>query len=179
MKIESLDRSVILRRIGAFLAVVATIAAMWTFNSTPAEAATFTVNAKGFAFTPADMTVHVGDTVRWVNGDAESHAVQGGSLSSPEITPGSSFSATFTSPDVIEYICRFHTYMNGNDPPCCRPARRHRRQRPDPEHRPRPWRLVASVPGHGDDSAGDRATPAAEHLPGRTRRPLGPDATER
>jgi plastocyanin len=78
-----------------------------------ASAASFNVSAKGFAFTPADLTVHVGDRVTWTNGDAESHAVQGGSISSPEIVPGASFTQTFSAPEEISYICRFHTYMSG------------------------------------------------------------------
>jgi plastocyanin len=78
-----------------------------------ASAASFAVAAKGFAFTPAELTVHVGDKVTWTNGDAESHAVQGGSLSSPEIVPGASYTATFTAPEDISYTCRFHSYMTG------------------------------------------------------------------
>jgi plastocyanin len=88
------------------------LAALWAVGQT-AKAATWTVEAKNFAFTPATLTVAVGDTVTWTNGDAESHAVQGGSLSSPEIAAGGSFSTTFTAPEEISYFCRFHTYMTG------------------------------------------------------------------
>ena len=88
------------------------LAALWAVGQT-ASAATWTVEAKNFAFTPQTLTVAVGDTVTWTNGDAESHAVQGGSLSSPEIPAGGRFSTTFTAPEEITYFCRFHTYMTG------------------------------------------------------------------
>jgi plastocyanin len=114
VKIEPLDRSIALRRRStALVLALAVIASVWTLNSERASAASFTVNAKDFAFSPAALTVRVGDTVKWVNGDAESHAAQGGSLASPEIIAGSSWSTTFTAPEEISYTCRFHTYMTG------------------------------------------------------------------
>lgn len=114
MKIEPPDRSVALRRrTTALVLALAVIASVWALNSERASAASFTVNAVDFGFTPASLTVRVGDTVKWVNGDAESHAVQGGSLSSPEIIAGSSWSTTFAAPEELSYTCRFHTYMVG------------------------------------------------------------------
>lgn len=108
------ERTVARRRVGAAVLTAVTVAAGWAVSTDEASAASFTVNAKDFAFSPADITVAVGDTIRWVNGDAESHAVQGGSLSSPEILAGDSYTHTFTAPEEISYICRFHTYMTGN-----------------------------------------------------------------
>ena len=98
-----------------WLSLVITVllaAGLWAVGQT-ASAATWTVQAKDFAFTPPALTVAVGDTVVWRNGDAESHAVQGGSLTSPEIPAGGSFSATFNAPEELTYFCRFHTYMTG------------------------------------------------------------------
>jgi plastocyanin len=102
-----------MRRAVAAALALAIAAAGWAMSTDRASAASFTVSAKDFAFTPAELTVHVGDRVTWTNGDAESHAVQGGSLSSPEIVAGGSFTHTFTEPEDISYICRFHTYMSG------------------------------------------------------------------
>lgn len=108
-----LQRSLSARR-GLSLAVAfLLLAGIWAIGGQRASAATWTVQAKDFAFTPAEITVHVGDTVTWVNGDAESHAVEGGSVSSPEIRPGESYSKTFNAPEEIAYNCRFHTYMTG------------------------------------------------------------------
>jgi plastocyanin len=111
--LHQLERSLAVRRWLAIAVALLLSAGLWATGSQHASAATWTVQAKDFAFTPAELTVGVGDTVTWVNGDAESHAVEGGSLSSPEIRPGDSYSATFTAPDDITYFCRFHTYMTG------------------------------------------------------------------
>ena len=110
--IEKLESQGVRRGLGATVAFLV-VCAMWVVGSQGAEAATVAIAAKGFAFTPAEVTVKVGDTVTWTNGDAESHAVEGGSLSSPEIRPGESFSRTFTAPEEVSYTCRFHTYMTG------------------------------------------------------------------
>ena len=111
--LKQLERSLAVRRWLAVAVAFLLSAGIWAVGSQRASAATWRVDAKDFAFTPAELTVAVGDTVTWVNGDAESHAVEGGSVSSPEIRPGDSFSKTFTAPEDISYICRFHTYMNG------------------------------------------------------------------
>lgn len=111
--IGALERSRTLHRwLGAAIAVLLSIG-FWAIDDPRAIAATFRVEATGFAFTPAELTVHVGDTVTWANGDAESHAVEGGSLSSPEIRAGETYSATFSAPEDLTYFCRFHTYMTG------------------------------------------------------------------
>jgi plastocyanin/uncharacterized cupredoxin-like copper-binding protein len=77
------------------------------------EAATSNVDMQNFAFTPAEVTVRVGDTVTWFNKDSEPHAVQGGPMNSPDIQPGSSFSHTFDQVGHVDYLCRIHTYMTG------------------------------------------------------------------
>ena len=113
MRTEPSDRTFALRRASAAALVLAVAVGGWVVGTDSASAASFNVAAKDFAFTPAELTVHVGDRVTWTNGDAESHAVQGGSLSSPEIIAGTSYSTTFTAPEEISYTCRFHTYMTG------------------------------------------------------------------
>jgi plastocyanin len=95
------------------LAGVLAVAATATWFATRSDAATSSVAIRDFAFQPADLTVQVGDTVTWTNGDSEPHAVQGGPMSSPDIAPGGSFSHTFTSPGDVDYQCRIHTYMTG------------------------------------------------------------------
>jgi plastocyanin/uncharacterized cupredoxin-like copper-binding protein len=77
------------------------------------DAATSNVDMQSFAFTPAEVTVRVGDTVNWSNKDSEPHAVQGGPMNSPDIAPGGSFSQTFDQAGDVDYFCRIHTYMIG------------------------------------------------------------------
>jgi len=108
---HTLGRSPALRRWLA-LAITAVLGAgLWT--ATNSAAATSSVSIQNFSFQPPDLTVHPGDTVTWTNHDSETHAVQGGPLSSPDLTPGSTYSFTFTSVGDVNYICRIHTYMSG------------------------------------------------------------------
>jgi manganese oxidase len=111
--LSRLERSVVVRRWLSVAVALLLTTGIWAVGSQHASAATWDVQATDFAFTPAELTIAVGDTVTWHNGDAESHAVEGGGLSSPEIRAGDTFSHTFGSPDTISYFCRFHTYMTG------------------------------------------------------------------
>src|SRR4051812_33080699 len=91
------------------VAVLAT--GVWT--AAKSHAATWTVSIRDFSFQPAEITVHIGDTVTWVNNDSETHAIQGGPMNSPDLAPGDRFSFTFQQSGDVNYICRIHTYMSG------------------------------------------------------------------
>ena len=108
---KRLERSPALRRRLALVITALLLAGLWAAANSPA--ATSSVSIKDFSFQPADVTVHVGDTVTWTNHDSETHAVQGGPLDSPDIAPNQSYSHTFTSVGDVNYICRIHTYMSG------------------------------------------------------------------
>ncbi len=113
MKNRPTERTIARRRLGAAVLALATVAGGWAISTDSASAATTTVNAKDFAFTPAAVTVRVGDTVRWVNGDAEAHDLQANTFGSGELPAGSSYSHTFTAPESVSYFCKIHTYMTG------------------------------------------------------------------
>jgi plastocyanin len=72
------------------------------------------VPMQGKAFQPVEQTVPVGTTVTWVNQDAEDHDVYSddGSVSSPSIPPGGSWSFTFAAPGTVHYICDLHEGMS-------------------------------------------------------------------
>jgi plastocyanin len=92
------------------------------------------VMIENFAYTPANLTVNVGTTVTWVNKDSVGHTVTEGDPNSPKpadsrvfdssgeaatgqvtlITPGQSWSYTFTTPGTYEYYCIVHPYMIGH-----------------------------------------------------------------
>ena len=80
-------------------------------------AASHTVEIRNNSFLPAEMTVGVGDTITWHNFDTaqdQVHSVVGGPITSPDIAPnGGEFKWTFNAPGLINYTCRFHTYMMG------------------------------------------------------------------
>ena len=88
----------------------------------PAYAANYTVSMVGTSFSPAVMTVHVGDTVTWVH-DASStpHSVtadDGSFDSSPGCLPtclgaNSTFQHRFTTAGTFPYHCRIHGAAGG------------------------------------------------------------------
>lgn len=91
--------------------------------------------AMGLAFTPTDLTVPVGTTVRWVNEEAITHTITSGTWGdvnkstglrgtqtpdgkfdhtlSPKGQDGSTFEFTFTAPGTYQFFCRPHAGMFG------------------------------------------------------------------
>lgn len=90
----------------------------------PAAAASNTVTIQGFAFSPASLTINVGDTVTWANKDA---GVQHSATSDTGVTPafdtnafsgaadGSATSSaiTFNTAGTFAYHCKVHPSMHG------------------------------------------------------------------
>ena len=68
-----------------------------------------------FFFSPASVTISVGDTVTWRNGDASSHTVTAtdSSFDSGLVAPGATFTRMFSSPGIYKYYCTIHRYMRG------------------------------------------------------------------
>jgi plastocyanin len=66
------------------------------------------------AFKPPDVTVHVGDTVEWVNGDYVDHTATSKSGNMDVAIPaGKSGRVELSHPGTIAYYCRFHPNMTG------------------------------------------------------------------
>ena len=98
-------------------------------KSTPAPAgagggasAGTAVSIQNFAFTPQTLTVNVGDKVTWTNEDSAPHTVTSASdistgatqtalFDSGLVSPGSSFSFTFTKAGTYFYECTIHKAM--------------------------------------------------------------------
>jgi plastocyanin len=70
---------------------------------------------RGFAFTPSEVTVHVGDRVTWINCDQDQHTstADGGQWSSPLISAGEAFTETFQIAGDFPYHCEPHPFMTG------------------------------------------------------------------
>jgi plastocyanin len=79
------------------------------------KAASATVTMGDLFFSPASVTIAVGDTVTWHNtGQAPHNATgDGGSFSTPTLNNGQSASHTFSSPGTFSYICTIHPQMKG------------------------------------------------------------------
>jgi plastocyanin len=78
------------------------------------------VTIVGFAYEPTELTVSVGDTVRFVNENTATHTVTEGSNGSADddaafdeqIASGESVEITFDEAGDINVTCRFHANMN-------------------------------------------------------------------
>jgi plastocyanin len=104
---------------GAEAAQEATPAAEEGAAETGADAAAgaVAVEIKDFAFNPPEITVPVGGSITWTNGDAAPHTATGldrEALQSGAIAPGESFTQAFESAGTIEYFCEFHPNMKGS-----------------------------------------------------------------
>ncbi len=73
------------------------------------------VTIQNFAFSPAEITVAMGSTVRWTNQDGTAHTVKAadGSWTSPNIDQGGTFEKVFDKPGTYDYICGIHPTMKG------------------------------------------------------------------
>jgi amicyanin len=73
------------------------------------------VSIVNFAFSPADLSVKVGDTVTWTNKDEEPHNVVAGdgSFRSPGLDSNGTYSYTFTKVGSFDYMCGIHPFMHG------------------------------------------------------------------
>lgn len=74
---------------------------------------THTVAIDGTSFQPATLTVHLGDTIVWVNKDPFPHTVTSktGGFDSSAIAPEQSWKFKPPKKGDFDYICNFHTTM--------------------------------------------------------------------
>jgi len=74
------------------------------------------VTIKGFAYTPATLTVKVGTTVKWINQDSVTHTVTSdtGLFESGEMATGDTYSFTFTQAGTFSYHCAMHPSMEAS-----------------------------------------------------------------
>jgi plastocyanin len=97
-----------LRSLG--LAVAATI----LLGSVSARAEEHKVTIDNFTFTPAQLTVKLGDTVTWTNHDDIPHTVvSAGKFRSKATDTDGTFSFTFSSAGDYKYFCSLHPHMTG------------------------------------------------------------------
>ena len=78
--------------------------------------ATHTVQIVNFAFNPSTITIAAGDTVMWTNQPTSvTHTTTSdtGLWDSGFLSPGSSFSFTFTAAGTFGFHCNIHTFMTG------------------------------------------------------------------
>ena len=78
-------------------------------------AADQTVEIDDLAYSPPTVTIQVGETVTWINGDDIAHTATDadGSFDTEEIAPGTSVSVLFDTVGTSSYACTIHPQMTG------------------------------------------------------------------
>jgi len=107
MATRSIQRLVIGGTLGAVLAMIG------SGIGSVAVAADHGVNIAGFAFSPDTITIAVGDSVTWTNGDSVSHTATAddASFDTGTIGAGTSKSVMFSTAGTFAYHCRIHSSM--------------------------------------------------------------------
>ncbi len=95
---------------------LATASLLLLLGANGAQAAEHQVTAEKYTFTPAELHVRRGDTVKWTNNEKRvSHSVLfvGTGQESDRFFPGESWSRTFDEAGRYEYHCGPHPEMTG------------------------------------------------------------------
>ena len=89
--------------------------AMLAFGSVAAQDAANVVTIDNFTFSPKELTVAVGTTVKWVNHDDIPHTVveKNTTFRSKALDTDDSYSFTFVSAGTFDYFCGLHPHMVG------------------------------------------------------------------
>ena len=95
------------------LAVAGLMYVLQTVTSVAGEVVRVAIN--DLAFSPADITAKVGDTIEWVNGDFVDHTAtdQVGAWD-VTITAGKTAQLALTTAGTFVYYCKFHPGMTGS-----------------------------------------------------------------
>jgi len=96
-------------------AVCGAVAAAGQFRVARDEAAPVHVSIDNFTFSPAEVTVHAGTRVEWMNKDDIPHTVveTTGKFGSDALDTEDKFAFTFTAAGTFRYFCSLHPHMTG------------------------------------------------------------------
>ena len=95
------------------------VGAMLAFGTVVAQDATKKdaneITIDNFTFTPKELTVPVGTTVKWLNHDDIPHTIveKKTTFRSKALDTDDSYSFTFTSAGTFDYFCGLHPHMVG------------------------------------------------------------------
>ena len=112
-------RLVLNRSLVAALVLGPVVGAMLAFGAIAAQDATTKdtneITIDNFTFTPKELTVAVGTTVKWVNHDDIPHTVveKKTTFRSKALDTDDSYSFTFSSAGTFDYFCGLHPHMVG------------------------------------------------------------------
>jgi plastocyanin len=88
---------------------------MLAFGTVLAQEASNVITIDNFTFSPKELTVAVGTTVKWVNHDDIPHTVveKKTTFRSKALDTDDAYSYTFTSAGTFDYFCGLHPHMVG------------------------------------------------------------------
>ncbi len=81
-----------------------------------AHAADIKADIQGMSFSPASLTISVGDTVTFTNRDGAPHTATAvdGSFTTATLRKGKSETITFDTAGSFDFFCKIHPGMKGN-----------------------------------------------------------------
>jgi plastocyanin len=91
------------------------VGATLAFTAVRAQDASKVVTIDNFTFTPQELNIAVGTTVKWINHDDIPHSVveKNKGFISKALDTDDSYSFTFTSAGTFDYFCGLHPHMVG------------------------------------------------------------------
>lgn len=103
------------RPLVAIAAAVVGMLLLGVATTVPVRGGGHAIEIVDFAFSPATLTIAVGDTVTWTNSDPVVHTATAGSgaFDSGDLDTGESYSVTFTIAGTYDYLCTPHPTMTG------------------------------------------------------------------
>jgi plastocyanin len=99
--------------LGPIMGAMLALGAVAAQDATKKDANEITID--NFTFTPKELTVAVGTTVKWVNHDDIPHTIveKKTTFRSKALDTDDSYSFTFTSAGTFDYFCGLHPHMVG------------------------------------------------------------------
>ena len=109
------DRFAISRALIIAMLLGPIVGAMLALGAVAAQETTNVITIDNFTFSPKELTVAVGTTVKWVNHDDIPHLVveNNKTFRSKALDTDDSYSYTFTSAGTFDYFCALHPHMVG------------------------------------------------------------------
>jgi len=99
--------------LGPVMGAMLALGAVAAQDATKKDANEITID--NFTFTPKELTIAVGTTVKWVNHDDIPHTIveKKTTFRSKALDTDDSYSFTFTSAGTFDYFCGLHPHMVG------------------------------------------------------------------
>lgn len=93
--------------------VIALLAVVGQVGCSGGSSNTTEVRITDSGFTPADVSIKVGQTMTWTNNGTTLHTVTWGDVDSGGVAQGDTYSHTFEQAGTYDYYCRYHPSAKG------------------------------------------------------------------